>query len=89
MYAELLEMREDNLWSESFDINGTPQQDGLPNDLEASWVGLAPVPVGKRCLAVTTHSAGLAGIGERLVHYGNRSSNIAYQFQILSYVPDS
>ncbi|KDQ60325.1 hypothetical protein JAAARDRAFT_191717 [Jaapia argillacea MUCL 33604] len=51
MYAELLEMKEDDPWT-----------DGLPHDLETGWVAVAPVPVGKRCLAVTHHAAGLAGI---------------------------
>ncbi|KAH8120349.1 hypothetical protein DFH11DRAFT_1559670 [Phellopilus nigrolimitatus] len=62
MYAELLEMREDTLWTNSWDAGGAPQHDGLPDDLETSWVGLAPVPVGKRCLAVTMQSAGVSGI---------------------------
>lgn len=65
MYAELLEMREDDMWSEAFAIGTAQQHDGLPDDLETSWVGLAPVPVGKRCLAVTTHSAGASGVGKR------------------------
>ena len=64
MYAELLEMREDTLWTESFDIGDAPVHDGLPDDLERAWVGLAPVPVGKRCLAVVTQSAGLSGISQ-------------------------
>ncbi|KAL5495240.1 hypothetical protein ACEPAI_703 [Sanghuangporus weigelae] len=62
MYAELLEMREDTLWTESFDIGAASIHDGLPDDLETAWVGLAPVPVGKRCLAVTMQSAGLSGV---------------------------
>ncbi|KZT22767.1 hypothetical protein NEOLEDRAFT_1119107 [Neolentinus lepideus HHB14362 ss-1] len=52
MYAELLEMTEDNPWS-----------DGLPTDLETGWVAVAPVPVGKRCLAVTHHSFGFPSAG--------------------------
>ncbi|KAH7911167.1 hypothetical protein BJ138DRAFT_1086124 [Hygrophoropsis aurantiaca] len=51
MYAELLEMNGDNAWN-----------DGLPADLEGGWVAVAPVPVGKRCLAVTHQSAGVVGI---------------------------
>ncbi|KAL5534214.1 hypothetical protein ACEPAG_676 [Sanghuangporus baumii] len=62
MYAELLEMREDTLWTESFDIGAASTHDGLPDDLETAWVGLAPVPVGKRCLAVTMQSAGLSSV---------------------------
>lgn len=64
MYAELLEMREDSLWTESFEIGSAPIHDGLPDDLETAWVGVAPVPVGKRCLAVTMQGAGLSGVGE-------------------------
>ncbi|KAL5535549.1 hypothetical protein ACEPAF_3643 [Sanghuangporus sanghuang] len=62
MYAELLEMRGDTLWTESLDIGAASIHDGLPDDLETAWVGLAPVPVGKRCLAVTMQSAGLSGV---------------------------
>ncbi|KAG5634173.1 hypothetical protein H0H81_003061, partial [Sphagnurus paluster] len=53
MYAELLEMavpRDD--WDAA---------DGLPSDLETGWVAVGPVPVGKRCLAVT-QQAGVPGI---------------------------
>ncbi|TFK41585.1 hypothetical protein BDQ12DRAFT_646081 [Crucibulum laeve] len=51
MYAELLEMVGDDPWL-----------DGLPTDLETGWVAVGPVPVGKRCLAVTQQSAGVAGV---------------------------
>ncbi|KAJ6491384.1 hypothetical protein C8R47DRAFT_1122550 [Mycena vitilis] len=54
MYAELLEMSEDNPWGAS--------ADGLPEDLETGWVAVAPVPVGKRCLAVTDQSLGVPGL---------------------------
>ena len=37
--------------------------DGLPEDLESGWVAVAPVPVGKRCLAVTHQSSGIVGVG--------------------------
>lgn len=59
MYAELLEMNEEaHLWdNQSGDVI-----DGLPRDLEAAWVAVAPVPTGKRCLAVTHQSAGIVGI---------------------------
>ncbi|KAG5728190.1 hypothetical protein E4T56_gene19331 [Termitomyces sp. T112] len=52
MYAELLEMVTDpsDAWSSS-------GADGLPADLENGWVALAPVPQGKRCLAVTQSAA--------------------------------
>ncbi|KAJ1302128.1 hypothetical protein OPQ81_000957 [Rhizoctonia solani] len=43
MYAELLEMQD----------SGNPWEDGLPKDLEREWVALAPVPKGKRCIAVS------------------------------------
>ncbi|KAG6840317.1 hypothetical protein C0991_007467 [Blastosporella zonata] len=50
MYAELLEMVDDpsEAWT----------GDGLPADLENGWVALAPVPQGKRCLAVTQAAVG-------------------------------
>ncbi|KAF8918898.1 hypothetical protein CPB85DRAFT_1373579 [Mucidula mucida] len=51
MYAELLEMNTDDPWSSS---------DGLPDDLETGWVAVAPVPVGKRCLAIVHQGLGLA-----------------------------
>lgn len=57
MYAELLEMTADDTWSSSVD---TPN-DGLPSDLESAWVAVGPVPVGKRCLAVTHQSSGITG----------------------------
>ncbi|KAF8755485.1 snRNA import innucleus [Rhizoctonia solani] len=43
MYAELLEMRDSD----------HPWEDGLPKDLEREWVALAPIPKGKRCIAVS------------------------------------
>lgn len=70
MYAELLEMCSDEPWSRGNidDFYGNTLEDyervdGLPRDLETGWVALAPVPVGKRCLAVTQQSAGVAGVG--------------------------
>lgn len=62
MYAELLEMQDDQPWGTGYGTEGQPN-DGLPDDLETGWVALAPVPVGKRCLAVTQQSAGMAGVG--------------------------
>lgn len=59
MYAELLEMSTDAPWCSP---DGTVS-DGLPNDLETAWVAVAPVPVGKRCLAVTHQSSGVVGVG--------------------------
>ncbi|TCD68169.1 hypothetical protein EIP91_011447 [Steccherinum ochraceum] len=53
MYAELLEMNED------FDL---VKSDGIPEDIETGWVAVAPVPVGKRCLAITHAASGIAGI---------------------------
>jgi snurportin-1 len=60
MYAELLEMKEEpNLWGDHSNDAG----DGLPSDLERSWVAVAPVPTGKRCLAITHQStSGIIGI---------------------------
>ncbi|CAE6467941.1 unnamed protein product [Rhizoctonia solani] len=43
MYAELLEMHDSD----------HPWEDGLPKDLEREWVALAPIPKGKRCIAVS------------------------------------
>ncbi|KIY45105.1 hypothetical protein FISHEDRAFT_20428, partial [Fistulina hepatica ATCC 64428] len=51
MYAELLEMSSDAAWA----------LDALPSDLDTAWVAVAPVPRGKRCLAVTHQSSGIAG----------------------------
>ena len=57
MYAELLEMHEsEDLWAGGGD-------DGLPGDLETGWVALAPVPVGKRCLAISHQGGGIIGAG--------------------------
>lgn len=61
MYAELLEMTSEDPWS-TIDSNN----DGLPSDLESGWVAVGPVPVGKRCLAVTHQSSGIAGAGMSL-----------------------
>ncbi|KAI0646122.1 hypothetical protein C8Q79DRAFT_961121 [Trametes meyenii] len=55
MYAELLEMKD------GFDPSGT-LHDGIPNDIETGWVAVTPIPVGKRCLAVTHQTSGIAGI---------------------------
>ena len=55
MYAELLEMQETESW--------TGGNDGLPSDLETGWVALAPVPVGKRCLAISHQGGGTIGAG--------------------------
>jgi len=67
MYAELLEMISDDPWPSSVDA----LNDGLPNDLESGWVAVGPVPVGKRCLAVTHQSSGIAGNGLSLRHRPN------------------
>lgn len=56
MYAELLEMRD------GFDVPGD-LRDGIPDDIESGWVAISPVPVGKRCLAVTHQTSGIAGVG--------------------------
>ncbi|KAF9041217.1 hypothetical protein BJ165DRAFT_1487767 [Panaeolus papilionaceus] len=65
MYAELLEMRPDLPWDSQGNVSDSSHStlnDGLPSDLEHGWVAVAPIPVGKRCLAVTHQSAGVAGI---------------------------
>jgi len=55
MYAELLEMQEADQWASG--------DDGLPGDLETGWVALAPIPVGKRCLAISYQGGGIIGTG--------------------------
>jgi len=57
MYAELLEMKDDPSYEPS------NHDDGLPPDLETAWVALAPVPQGKRCLAVSNQSTNVPGTG--------------------------
>jgi snurportin-1 len=54
MYAELLEMLDDEMV-----ISDGPLHDGLPDDIETGWVAVAPVPRGKRCLAISYQSSGL------------------------------
>lgn len=60
MYAELLEMKENS------DVMGE-FADGVPDDIETGWVAVTPVPVGKRCLAVTHQTSGIAGVGEHFL----------------------
>ncbi|KZT10558.1 uncharacterized protein LAESUDRAFT_644795 [Laetiporus sulphureus 93-53] len=55
MYAELLEMSEE--MSEAY-----PLSDGIPENIETGWVVVTPVPVGKRCLAITHQISGIAGV---------------------------
>ncbi|KAF8582568.1 hypothetical protein K439DRAFT_1653773 [Ramaria rubella] len=60
MYAELLEMKDDQMLV--VDGNGGHVgSDGLPIDLDTNWVALAPVPQGKRCLAVSNQSSNIPG----------------------------
>lgn len=78
MFAELLELREDDseVWDVSPEIAMTQSNfdhDGrtarveqlehrrryLPADLESGWVALAPIPAGKRCLAVSHQHHGM------------------------------
>lgn len=56
MYAELLEMTEG---FSTADVG----RDGIPDDIETGWVAVTPVPLGKRCLAVTHQASGVAGVG--------------------------
>ena len=65
MYAELLEMQETDLWPGG--------EDGLPSDLESGWVALAPVPLGKRCLAISHQGGGMIGVGRFLSLVGGPS----------------
>ncbi|EIW77125.1 hypothetical protein CONPUDRAFT_168140 [Coniophora puteana RWD-64-598 SS2] len=61
MYAELLELKDDNTWESIEGEESEETLDGLPRDLEGGWVAVAPVPVGKRCLAITHQSTGVVG----------------------------
>ncbi|KAA1476568.1 hypothetical protein DENSPDRAFT_518264 [Dentipellis sp. KUC8613] len=60
MYAELLEMTDPDSvqWTEE----SSAEADGLPEDLQTGWVAVAPVPVGKRCLAVSHQGSGTIGV---------------------------
>ncbi|KAJ7723413.1 hypothetical protein B0H16DRAFT_1598795 [Mycena metata] len=62
MYAELLEMSEDDPWTIS-----ESSTDGLPEDLETGWVAVAPVPVGKRCPGVPNTSLRSRKLGKLLL----------------------
>lgn len=67
MYAELLEMNDDQMLI--VDDHGTDiYSDGLPVDLNTNWVALAPVPRGKRCLAVSNQSSYVPGTGMRSIN---------------------
>lgn len=70
MYAELLEMKEEpGLWGD----HSNDADDDLPSDLERSWVAVAPVPMGKRCLAITHQStSGVIGICANIVPNSKR-----------------
>ncbi|OCH95274.1 hypothetical protein OBBRIDRAFT_745930 [Obba rivulosa] len=55
MYAELLEM--------NVVYGDVPfVHDGIPEDIETGWVAVTPVPVGKRCLAITQQTSGIPGV---------------------------
>jgi snurportin-1 len=59
MYAELLELNPGPALNPQIDV-----EDGLPDDLDTdAWVAISGVPLGKRCLAVTYASSGIAGTG--------------------------
>ncbi|KAG8910670.1 hypothetical protein FRC00_007759 [Tulasnella sp. 408] len=55
MYAELLEMNADLVeWNRTQLQQDDPAiPDGIPSDLETGWVALAPIPRGKRCMAIS------------------------------------
>jgi len=61
MYAELLEMKDGGLWNGVMEEGA---QGGLPEDLQTGWVAVAPIPVGKRCLAISHQGSGTIGVGE-------------------------
>ena len=56
-------------------IGGVRLDDGIPEDLESAWAALAPVPAGKRCLAVTMKGAGWRSVGGGEWLYASFSSN--------------
>jgi snurportin-1 len=60
MYAELLEMKDSEPWSGM----NEGVRDGFPEDLQTGWVAVAPIPVGKRCLAISHQGSGSIGVGE-------------------------
>ncbi|KAI0040198.1 hypothetical protein FA95DRAFT_1527857 [Auriscalpium vulgare] len=64
MYAELLEMPETDPWTATpaFDPDADAPLDGLPPDLQTNWVAVAPVPTGKRCLAISHQGSGSIGV---------------------------
>ncbi|KAG8954900.1 hypothetical protein FRC04_010384 [Tulasnella sp. 424] len=57
MYAELLEMNADLVeWNQThlpIQQDDPTIPDGIPADLETGWVALAPIPRGKRCMAIS------------------------------------
>jgi len=62
MYAELLELNPGPALNPQIDA-----EDGLPDDLDTgAWIVISGVPMGKRCLAVTYASSGIAGTGTKL-----------------------
>jgi len=64
MYAELLELNPGPALNPQIDVEG-----GLPDDLDTgAWIAISGVPVGKRCLAVTYASSGIAGTGTNFLH---------------------
>lgn len=84
MFAELLELRDDDIEQWSAPPESVMSQANfpeaahehrrhvLPADLETGWVALAPIPVGKRCLAVSHQHQGTGssydGMPRRFVH---------------------
>ena len=68
MYAELLELNPGPALSPQIDV-----EDGLPDDLDTgAWIAISGVPVGKRCLAVTYTSSGIAGTGTNFLDHLDR-----------------
>lgn len=65
MYAELLELNPEPALNLRSDV-----EDGLPDDLDdGTWIAISGVPVGKRCLAVTYTSSGVAGTGTNFLNH--------------------
>ncbi|KAG8969490.1 hypothetical protein FRB90_010744, partial [Tulasnella sp. 427] len=57
MYAELLEMNSDLVeWNRThipLQQDDLDVPDGIPSDIETGWVAVAPIPRGKRCMAIS------------------------------------
>ena len=77
MYAELLELNP----GPALDLR-SDAEDGLPDDLDTgAWIAISGVPVGKRCLAVTYASSGIAGTGTNSPNHLQHRVNTRWSLQ--------